>query len=50
MPTTDDDGKFDEDTRRKEAEQARILETIFSCGAWVVMAIIVGALLIVLTR
>lgn len=50
MPTTDDNEKFDEDTRRQEAEQAQILNTIFTCGAWVVMAIIVGALLIVLTR
>lgn len=49
MPTTDDNDRYDEDIRRQEEDQA-IWNTVFTCGAWGVVAILVLALLIVLTR
>ena len=50
MPTTDENDKYDEEQRRLEADQAHWWNMIFSCFGWIALAILVAALIIMITR
>lgn len=50
MPYTDDKDHYDEEQRRREADQAKLWNTIFTCAAWIGAVLLILAFIIALSR